>query len=610
MAPLAETLRRAAAIAAGIACAAVPIALDRMVPGGGAARLDEALFAATFDGPGARPVRLPHRWHAECATCTTVWYRFDIPLQRAPREAQLIYLPAIGHNAAVYLNGRLLGQSGPFTSPVARNDDRPFVADAPAALWNDGSNRLYVLVRADAPEHGFMPVVHLGAEDAVAPVYRARALLHVTVRQVIAAGVSMLGLVMLVLWTYRRSASAYGWLAAAALVWGVHVFANLAAVPLLQAPWWDGVLGVTFGAAAAAALVLARRLTWAAPQPAELALLAVPVASFFLAAFGFLELAGALGLALFLAAAAVLCAAGWRARTAARWLLVPGIALVALAVHDLLGAAGAWGAAQVDLLSFAAPVLVGAAAWALLARFVDTLNAAELLNVDLEDMVEQKRRELQTQFERVRELERTQAIASERERLMRDMHDGLGGHLVSLLASIESGRSTAPELAATVRGALDDMRLMIDSLDPVDGDLNAVLAMYRDRLAPRLRTAGVDLQWDVGLLPPIPGLTPARVLHVLRLLQEAVTNAVKHGKASSIAVSAATGTRAEQAVVQITVADNGAGFDVARARPGRGLTNMRRRAEEAGGALTIASAPDAGTRVSLALNTAPPSNCA
>jgi signal transduction histidine kinase len=246
-------------------------------------------------------------------------------------------------------------------------------------------------------------------------------------------------------------------------------------------------------------------------------------------------------------------------------------------------------------------VFGGTFGWLLLLRFVQTLNAAELLNIDLEALVQERTSALQAQFERVRELERRQAIADERERLMRDMHDGVGGHLVSMLAMIEAGAG-APErrpseLATAVRDALDDMRLMIDSLEPVDDDLNAVLAMFHDRLAPRLRAAGVTLHWDVELLPQVRGLTPARVLHVLRILQEAVTNAVRHGRCKTLWLTAAH----EACVVRLALRDDGCGFDAQVPAEGRGLKNMRRRAELAGGVISVASAPARGTDVELTL---------
>jgi hypothetical protein len=162
---------------------------------------------------------------------------------------------------------------------------------------------------------------------------------------------------------------------------------------------------------------------------------------------------------------------------------------------------------------------------------------------------------------------------------------------------IEADRRRPGELAVLVREALDDVRLMIDSLDPVDDDLNAVLAMFRDRLVPRLQRANVELRWDVQPLPAVPGLTPARVLHVLRMLQEAVTNALRHGRARTLAI----GARAQEGRVAIEVRDDGIGFDARNAGSGRGLKNLQRRAAELGAELVIDSAPGRGTAVTVEL---------
>jgi signal transduction histidine kinase len=602
----ADLLVPSMALAVGLICVAIPVLIDRLAPDQPAQRFDSARFSATVDGANAHTVALPHRWSTDCADCSTVWYRFDIPLQQRPREAQSVYLPAVAHNAAVYLNGQLLAQTGPFTDPVARFDDRPFIATAPVQAWQVGDNHLYVLAKADPPQRGWMPALYVGTEETIVPVFRARSALWVTARQAIAAATAMLGVIALILWTGRRGETAYAWLAAASVSWSLHIAANLAVVPLLKGRWWDGLLAVTFALTAASTFVLARRLTGVAPTIGEMAAFLAPTAAVAVASVGHvgfgLDVVHAITLATCVAAAVVLCTGSRRKRPGARWLLAPGAALMLLALHDLAGVAGAWSPAEGgQLLPFAALLVVGVAAWALLARFVETLNAAELLNVDLELMIQEKTRELYSQFEKVRDLEHKQVVAAERERLMRDMHDGVGGNLVSLLAMIESERTSRRQMAAAVRSALDDMRLMIDSLDPVDDDLNAVLAMYRDRLIPRMTGSGIDLAWEVDLLPPVAGLTPARVLHVLRLLQEAVTNSIKHGGARSIRVTAHAESTADPAHVRIAVADDGSGFDPNYATLGRGLANMERRAAEIGAALQIESAPGCGTRISLVL---------
>jgi signal transduction histidine kinase len=594
-----DVLRRVVAAVAGLACAALPALLDRWGAERAGLRLDRAEFLATVDSSRGRLVALPHRWHDDCADCVTVWYRFTLPLTPLPRESQAICLPAVGHNAAVYLNGQLIGQGGPFTEPVARLDDRPLLAPAPPGAWVPGANRLLVLVKGDPAQRGFMPAVLIGPEDALSQFAQWRRLLRISAQQAFAAGMAMLGLVMLLVWLNRRSETVYGWLALACAAWAAQRTLDLVLMPWLRAAAWDSLAALALAITAAAVFMLARRLTWAPPTTAERLLLLLPALAVAAALAGAadlgLRLAESASLLVLVAAGLLLAIAGARARSAAGWLLLPGMALAALALHDLLQRWRVWPADQGDLLGFAAPVVLATAGWALLTRFVETLNAAELLNVDLEAMVADRTRALQAQHERIRELERSQVLAAERERLMRDMHDGLGGSLVSLLAMIEGGRSRPAELTSAVHAALDDLRLMVDSLDPVDDDLNAVLAMYRDRLAPRLRSAGVDLRWNVSLLPPLPGLSPARVLNVLRLLQEAVANAVRHGRARSIEVNAT----ARDGTVMIEVADDGCGFDPAAAARGRGLRNMAQRARAAGADFELDSRRGGGTRVRL-----------
>jgi hypothetical protein len=73
-------------------------------------------------------------------------------------------------------------------------------------------------------------------------------------------------------------------------------------------------------------------------------------------------------------------------------------------------------------------------------RFLATFRRATNLNIELEERVQEKHAELEINFERMRDLEEIRVVAIERERIMREMHDGVGGHLVSILAMVEKGR--------------------------------------------------------------------------------------------------------------------------------------------------------------------------
>jgi signal transduction histidine kinase len=587
------------ALLLALAFAGVPFALEWMAEPPAALRVTSAEFGETMDSEAMRERSLPHRWVADCASCRTVWYRFRLQRAEPPREAHAVYLPAVGQNVAVYLNGRLLGQGGRFADPVARLGRRPLWVPAPSALWLPGENLLYVLVKAETARAGLMPAPLIGAESALVNAWRLRETLAVAVPQVLATAAVMLALVMGVLAYYRRRDRSYLAVATAAAAFSAFAFSTLVVEPPFDSRLWDAWLVLCGGALALAVGWLATTLAGAGRFSrlivATLAVFAVAAPLAVWLAPGAALADGALRLVPIGLALVGLWLAMSGRRLGDGRLLWPGAVVAVLLSADLARSAALPEA--IPALPWAMSALLGAMGWLAVVRFVETLNAAELLNVDLEALVRERTAELQAQFERVRELERREAIAAERERLMRDMHDGVGGHLVSMLAMIEADRRRPGELATVVRDALDDMRLMIDSLDPVDDDLNAVLAMFHDRLAPRLRASNVELHWNVELLPAVPGLTPARVLHVLRILQEAVTNALRHGRARTLWISASSGEEG----VTIRVRDDGRGFEPGAAGGGRGLRNLQRRAAEIGAVLAIDSAPGRGATVAVTL---------
>ncbi|HNT38164.1 MAG TPA: ATP-binding protein [Rubrivivax sp.] len=605
--------RRALALAAALGLLLVLLLGEQAAAPPAVWRITQAAAGAVLDDERLQPQALPHRWRDDAATGSgpaTRWYRLQRHLEQAPDDPQALYVPMLRDNAAAYLNGRFLGQGGPFADPVARLGARPLWLPAPAALWQAGDNRLYLLLKADPAWRGQLPVVAVGPESALQLAWRLREALAVTLPQLLATAAGVLALTLGVLAAYRRHERAYAWLALAAAAVAAAAYVGGVVEAPLAPPAWDLLAAALSGLALAALAALLPALASRQQQPplplAATGLLLAPGLLVAATAVAGPDAAG-LGINLALLTGGLWLAwQAWRtgdvALLLAAALAVPAVLLDAARLPPL----GAWtlaGAEPLPLQPYALALLLGAAAWRLLLRFVDTLNAVELLNIDLEALVQARTAELQTQFERVRELERRQVVADERERLMRDMHDGVGGHLVSVLAMIEGGRSEPAQLSQAVRDALDDMRLMIDSLEPVDDDLNAVLASFRDRLAPRLRAAQVQLHVDVALLPPVPGLTPARVLHILRMLQEAVGNALRHGRARTLWIEA----RAQPDGVHLSVRDDGIGFDPAQARPGRGLQNLRRRSEAVGARLQVDSRPGAGCRLAWVLPlSAPP----
>lgn len=230
--------------------------------------------------------------------------------------------------------------------------------------------------------------------------------------------------------------------------------------------------------------------------------------------------------------------------------------------------------------------------------YMRAVLAAKQAHQNLADRLAAKEEELRNSYERLREAEKVQTLFDERRRLTQDMHDGLGSSLNTALRAVERGRVDEQGVASILRSCIDDLYLTIDSMEPEHTDLLLLLATLRHRLGPRLQLAGVTLHWQVKDVPDLPWLDPRISLHILRILQEALTNCLKHSEATDLWL----GTSAVDGAVQVTIRDNGVGYDVseAAARGGRGLRNQLRRASAIGA--TIAWASDThGSKTTLTI---------
>ncbi|MFM8518026.1 MAG: sensor histidine kinase [Nevskiaceae bacterium] len=170
-------------------------------------------------------------------------------------------------------------------------------------------------------------------------------------------------------------------------------------------------------------------------------------------------------------------------------------------------------------------------------------------------------------------LESERSRLAECERLLAEMHDGLGSQLASAKIRFECGAISTQQAGEVLQECVTDLHLLVDTLRGTGDDLEAALSDLRYRLDKRVAGRGLHLTWAISL-DRAPRLPSAVVLNVLRAVQEAITNALKHAGATEISVlasySAVDG-------IQVRIADNGRGLPVERPQ-GRGLANMQRRA--------------------------------
>jgi signal transduction histidine kinase len=184
------------------------------------------------------------------------------------------------------------------------------------------------------------------------------------------------------------------------------------------------------------------------------------------------------------------------------------------------------------------------------------------------------------------------ARIAERARIAREVHDAISQHLFGLrmiaagMCRADPGNEQARAIERISEEAQRDMQALLAELRPasLDGSglapaVQEVCAAYQDRLGV-IVDARLD---DVTVPPPVEHA-------LLRITQEACTNAVRHGNARQLAVSM---TR-QDGHVELAVRDTGAGFDPAAPHSGSGLAHIRDRVAELGGTLVIDSAPGRG----------------
>jgi signal transduction histidine kinase len=559
----------------------------------------------TLDGQlqPPRTIQLPLHWDVMYRVRSgTAQLTLAFPWQSGiANEPYMLFVPRIANAYSVELNGTVLASAGHLTAHGERwSPKHPVGIGFPGQLLQE-RNELTIHLRADTGRRAGMTPIVLGPARLVDPIHTRAYAVRVILPWAAVTFSALVSAFCLLLWLQQRE-RLYAWACMGEAVWAVIV----ADVVMEWAPihWvaWYGVLFMLRAVWIWALYAVIEQVFGRRPQGerrAVIALLAaVPVAVIAALAVDSsipLRLLRVIMSVLWLVVCIRLLLELRKSVTAERALLaIGGAALLLAGIHDSASAGLIGSGFGEPTLARYVGVMLGATIMLIVSKRFRLARAETLqLQASLAMRVAQKESELRESFERLSQLERARAVTAERERILRDMHDGVGANLATAMRQLESGTAQPQETAAILRESLDHLKLSIDAMNLPSGDVNALLASLRYRLQRRIEQAGLAIDWQVDELPHWDRGSDRAMRHLQFLLLEAISNALQHAQASTLTLSA----HSDGIAIQICVRDDGRGGCT---DSDSGFESMRERAQAIGAQLVVEDAAP-GTRICVKL---------
>jgi len=548
-------------------------------------------------------VTLPHKLAAKDFDPKggLVVYTLTVNLAQAPALPLGIYVPKIALSGQLSINGQLYGPCERGALDHVRCLHRPHLFSASPQFWRAGPNELRFEVYADGRQSNGLSGVWVGDLDALdRDFYSWRHWLQVDLLAGLTWLSALLGVLALVVGAVLRKDSVYVW-------FGLTSLANAAAnsslqtgQPPLDADAFSWLIFVSrFVSGHLLILMFAAFFEKLTPRVRMLVL------SYVLLAVIGIGLSGnnrtvvtALYLPLLLAVLlmpALMLYWSRRSRQPKQWLACALMAIItAASSYDWLKFTGVSSFVDLYLIPYAyggVLLMFGATLLTLLAL---SLVQSQQLGSELELRVAQRTVELEEAHARLLTAETQRVKMQERQDLMQDMHDGFGSQLVIAKMMVEQSAMSQDGVVQLLEESISDLYLIVDALGNTDHDLETALVDFQFRVKKRLANSPVHLHWNFNN-QGAARMSQRSVLHLLRIIQEALNNALKHAHAQNIWIDLEVDAAA--AMLTASVKDDGTGLRTPGPE-GRGQKSMLVRSRLLNAELTWHS-EQPGTRIVL-----------
>ena len=565
---------------------------------------ESLVLSQGWDSERHEMIQLPASWFQHNTAQPNRTLHFSFSASELPGQEVWLYIPAFEQTLAIAVNGHRVENMQFFTPWRGPLRNQTALIHLPHSLLMPVENQLQLTVGgAQLPMRTLSPL-YLGSREQFSAAYLTRSFLSNEFKWLTLGGHLFILMATLVLILIRPQESVFRWLSLAAaitLLFNINlltpIFPTLLAfahlLPLFSPLVGFAILGFSLALSAkrfpagfqCALLVL---ITCSVVGVLGLQMDTPTVVIYFSAPLSFLLLLAAI---YFLQGFLV------KQPSLELTLLVIGLLLLCAGlVQAVLLRAGLIEAGFL-LLIFVNPVVLVGIAIFMMRRQATIANELDDAGQHLKKQLAAKERELHALFTQHQQIAEQAAKEQERRLITAELHDGVAGHLSTIVALSQSNDGLSQEIKQSARNALDELRMILEAFASPGSDLRTVMAAYRERCRKPLERLGINLEWSISELPETCALSAQNNLDILRIIQEAVTNAVNHGDPKVIRVSCSC----TDGRLSIVVTNSG-GVSYSGQSTGYGIRNMQTRALQLnGGELQIKALQD-GAEVVLRLD--------
>lgn len=584
-------------------------------------KLDHA--AITVQLAGTHPpitnsdVALPYHWdRVHGAVDGQAQFSFTFTSD-SPQTPQALYIPRIGNTFELILNGVIIGKMGDSSNKYEDFAKQPRYFPIPQSVLQ-AQNILEIKIAAQGGRAGGLSPILFGNVDELLDLYTSSYRWRVTGALVIAVVSSVLGGLTLLIWLRQRNLP-YLFYAMSELLWSVYMADTLMEHSPLPWPYWGVVYYLSFGISSILIFKFAlqimdlhhgnlkRLCDWNLFATVPLTLIGV------LGGIPWMgQIWSILTLSILSYVGLTLVFYGLRSKELEKRILAWAIIFIAIAgvrdffvislpnLENISAIKSNFGI--IVWQRYAWLVFGFSLAWIIAERMRASTQENANTNQTLVRSLALREAELNLAFAEKANIERHQSMMDERQRLTRDMHDGLGSQLLGALHLSLDPLATREALTIQLRDTLDHLKLTVDAMQDTEGDIASLLGSLRYRLGPRLTAAGITLNWEVDFLPAVAGWGLQQSRDLQMILFEAFSNLIVHADATNATLHAYYDTSLQ--CIDIRLQDNGNGFDRATSseKRGHGLVNIKRRAIRINAKIDISTSAS-GTKLALIIPT-------